>query len=94
MKKVSSKKITDVKVAPRVSVSLKLDTTVLQGAGATVLEALRSIEKPVKITTKSVLTVTDGTKTHSRPLTIPRAQRLFYPAAQIYIAKDLALFLK
>lgn len=91
-KKKSPKK--RVEVAPQFSVSLKLDKTTLEGNGNTVLEALRAIKKPVKITTKSVLTVTSGDKTHSRPLTIPLAKRLFYPAAQIYIAKDLCLFMR
>lgn len=77
-----------------VSVSLQLDKTTLEGSGATVLEALRAIKKPVKITTKSVLTVTKGDKKHSRPLTIPLAKRMFYPGAQLYHAKNLELLLK
>lgn len=79
---------------PVFAVSLKLDKTILEGKGATMLEALRAIVKPVKITTKSVLTVSNGIKTHSRPLTVPRANRLFYPAAQIYHAKNFELLLK
>lgn len=80
--------------APPYTVSLKLGDTLLEGSGTTVLQALRAIQKPVKITTKSILTVTQGDKTHSRGMTIPRAKRLFYPAAQIYIAEDLQLLLK
>lgn len=79
---------------PQFSVSLRLDQTTLEGKGATVLEALQAIKKPVKITTKSVLTVARGDKSHSRALTIPLAKRLFYPAAQIYHAKNLELLLK
>ena len=75
-------------------VSLNLAGTVIEGKGETILDALRSMKKPVKITTKSVLTVTDGVKSHTRPLTIPLANRLFYPAAQIYHAKNLASVLK
>ena len=81
-------------VAPVYVVSLQLDKTILKGNGATVLEALRAIPKPVKITTKSVLTVSKGDKEHSRPLTIPLAKRLFYPAAQIYQAKNLELLMR
>lgn len=77
-----------------VSVSLQLDKTVLQATGATVLEALNALKKPVKITTKSVLTVMKGNKTHSRPLTIPLAKRLFYPGTQLAQAKHLELLLK
>ncbi len=79
---------------PEYVVSLQLDKTVLKGSGDTVLAALRALKKPVKITTKSVLTVQKGEKKHSRPLTIPFAKRLFYPAAQLYIAKDLQLLMK
>src|SRR3990167_11054745 len=75
-------------------IALKLDKTTLEGSGKTVLEALRSIKKPIKITTKSVLTVSNGEKKHSRPLTIPLAKRLFYPAAQIYLAKSYELLMK
>ena len=75
-------------------VSIQFDRTTLEGKGGTVLEALQAIKKPVKITTKSVLTVARGDKTHSRALTIPLAKRLFYPGAQIYHAKNLELLLK
>lgn len=77
-----------------ISVSLKFGATSLEGTGASVLEALRAIKKPEKITTKSVLTITSGDKTHSRALTVPLAKRLFYPAAQIHHAKNLALLIK
>ena len=76
------------------AVTLKLGNSTLEGRGDTVLSALRSIQKPVKITTKSVLTVSKGDKKHSRGLTIPLAKRLFYPAAQQYLAKDLQLLMK
>lgn len=79
---------------PLYSVSLNLAGTTLEGTGDSVLEALRAIKKPVKITTKSILTVSKGDKKHSRPLTVPLAQRLFYPAAQIYHAKSFELLLK
>ena len=82
------------KPSKAITVSLKLDKTTLEGNGVTVLEALRAIKKPVKITTKSVLTITKGKKSHSRNLTIPLAKRLFYPASQIYWAKDLELLMK
>lgn len=80
--------------APDYTVALQLDKTTLEGKGNSVLEALRAIKKPVKITTKSILTVTKGDKKHSRGLTIPLAKRLFYPGAQLYIAKDLAVLMK
>ena len=76
------------------TVSLQLDKTTLEGKGATVLEALRAIEKPVKITTKSILTVSRGDKKHSRGLTIPLAKRLFFPGFQMLQAHRLELLLK
>lgn len=82
------------KAKPQFTVTLKLDKTILQGSGETVLEALRKVEKPIKITTKSILTVSKDKKSHSRPLTIPLAKRLFYPATQVYIAKDLEILMK
>ena len=95
MKKKSPKQVKQTpETTPQVVVTLALDKTEIKGTGATVLEALRTLKKPIKITTKSVLTITKGDKKHSRPLTIPLAQRLFYPAAQIYNAKNLELFLK
>lgn len=79
---------------PDYTVALQLDKISLEGKGNTVLEALRAIKKPTKITTKSILTVTKGEKKHSRALTIPLAKRLFYPGAQIYHAKNLELLMK
>lgn len=75
-------------------VSLAIGDTVLKGTGATVLDALKAIKKPIKITTKSILTVEKGEKKHSRVLTVPLGNRLFYPAAQIYHAKNLEMCLK
>jgi hypothetical protein len=82
------------KPADEVTIDLMFGTTVCSGTGQTVLEALRSIPKPIKITTKTILTVTKGEKKHTRPLTIPLAKRLFYPGAQIYQAKNLEMLLK
>lgn len=90
-KKTTVKKAVET---PLYSVSLNLAGTTLEGSGDSVLAALKQLRKPVKITTKSVITVTKGDKSHSRPLTIPLAQRLFYPAAQIYQAKNFELLLK
>ena len=81
-------------VAPKFSITLKLGNTTLEGSGESVLSALRSIKKPVKITTKSVLTISNGEKKHTRALTVPLTNRLFYPGAQIYHAKNLELLLK
>jgi hypothetical protein len=90
----SPKKVKAIKQTPAYFVSLKFGDTLLEGSGDTVLAALKAIKKPVKIVTKSVLTVSGGGKTHSRPLTVPMAIRLFYPAAQQHHAKNLSISLK
>lgn len=76
------------------SVKIKFGDSNLEGTGATMLEALRAIKKPVKITTKSVLTVSNGVKSHSRALTIPLAQRLFRHGFQPIQARNLELLIK
>lgn len=81
-------------IQPTYSISLQLDNTHLEGTGATMLEALRSIQKPVKITTKSVITVSNGAKKFSRALTIPLAQRLFRHGFQPIQARNLELLIK
>lgn len=82
------------KVTTAFTVTFEIGDKTLKGEGDTVLQAIQAIKKPVKITTKSILTVASGEKKHSRGLTIPLAKRLFYPGAQMYIAKDLQLLLK
>lgn len=93
-KGLSPKTIKKMLEVPDFTVTLQLDKTTLEGKGNTVLEALRKIKKPVKITTKSILTITKGDKKHSRGLTIPLAKRLFYPAAQMYYARDWERLMK
>ena len=90
-KKTTVKKAVDT---PLYSVSLNLAGNTIDGVGDSVFAALRAMKKPVKITTKSVITVTKGVKTHSRPLTIPLAQRLFRPGFQLIQAKNLESCLK
>lgn len=75
-------------------ITLDFGGQIVEGKGNTLLQALQSLKKPVKITTKSVIAITDGQKKFSRPLTVPMATRLFYPAAQIYHAKNFANLLK
>lgn len=89
-----AKKIKAPQEKTEVKVSLKFGTTTLEGKGETIVEALSKIEKPVKITSKSLFTVSNGDKTHSRPMTIPQAKRLFMPVSQAHFAKNLELLLK
>ena len=76
------------------TITLTIGEDVYKGDGETVLDALQAITPPVKIFNKAILFVTDGVKTHSRPLTVVQARRLFYPIAQAVISKHLSLFLK
>ncbi len=76
------------------SIVLKFDSLVLNGSGETMLDALRAIRKPIKITTKSTIAITHGEKKFTRVLTVPMATRLFYPAAQIYHARNFSQLLK
>ena len=77
-----------------ITATLTLGEQELTASGTTVQEALEALPKPEKITTKSVLTVTNGNKSHVRVLTIPLAKRLFMPISQMYYAKGIALKLK
>lgn len=75
-------------------ISIKLGNFILSGEGKTALEALQSIPVPLKITTKGILTISQGKKKKELVYTVPRLKRLFYPSAQPIISKGLGLFLK
>jgi len=75
-------------------ISMNFGNETREGKGATVLEALESIEKPVKIVSKTFLKVTDGTRSAETMFTVPRAKRLFYPLAQVYMSKQLELLMR
>ena len=77
-----------------VKISIKLGNVIIKGEGATALEALRSIPVPNKITTKGILTISQGTKKKELLYPIPKLKRLFYPQAQPFIIKWLAMLLK
>ena len=67
---------------------------IYKGKGPTVLAALQAVPRPAKITTKGYIQITDGTRSKNLPLTVDRAKRFFYPMAQAFLAKQLALGLK
>lgn len=70
-------------------VSLALGDKVFEGSGGTVVEALRSMPVPVKIVSKGLLKLTDGTKKMERMWQPAKLKRLFYPLAQPVLAKQL-----
>lgn len=72
------------------TITLTLGNDVLKGKGETPLDALQSIKRPIKITTKGLLVISNGEKQNEHYLSIPRVKRLFYPLAQAVISKQLA----
>ena len=87
------KKATKVKT-DIVKISIKLGNIIIKGKGATALEALQSIPVPNKITTKGILTISQGAKKKELLYPVPKLKRLFYPKAQPIIIKWLAMLLK
>lgn len=75
-------------------ISLTLGDNTLEGRGDSVYEALSSIKKPLKIVGKTFLIVTNGDKKATQMLMPVRAKRLFYPMAQLMLAKQIQLLLK
>ena len=75
-------------------ISLAFGGEVYEGSGATVLEALKSMPRPVKIVSKGLLKLTDGVKKFEQMWMPVRLKRLFYPQAQGVLAKQLTYLLK
>lgn len=72
-------------------VSLKLGDKVIEGAGASILEALQSMPKPAKIMAKGVFTLSRGKQRTEQLMYPPRIKRLFYsPSLLSVIAKQLS----
>lgn len=76
------------------TVSINNGQETVVGKGKTILEALASAVKPVKLVGKTFLEVTDGTKSAKQMYLPVRAKRLFYPNAQVFIAKQLQTLMK
>jgi hypothetical protein len=75
-------------------ISLTLGDVTHTGEGDTLLEALESIKKPVKIISKGKFTVTNGEKSLERTLMPVKIKRLFMPITQFYQARAFSLLLK
>lgn len=75
-------------------ISITLGDVKLKGTGETILEALASIKRPVKIVGKTFVDASNGTKDTSFMLMPVRAKRLFYPLAQAILAKQIEQLLK
>lgn len=75
-------------------ISLKHGLETFEAKGETAFDALTALKRPLKITTKTLITLTQGARTASRMLIPHQAKRLFYPLAQQYLAKQLDYLLK
>ena len=79
---------------PKYSIVLTLGDKTIKATGATALEALQNLDKPLKIVTKGVVTLSEGKRTMSQLLNPVRCKRMFYPLAQVVFAKQFEYLLK
>lgn len=64
------------------------------GSGASMLEAIRSVPRPVKIFNKCVLRITDGNRKLERVFMPIKSKRFFYPNSQPFLAKYMESLLR
>lgn len=76
------------------SISISFGKNIYSGAGSTALEALQSTPIPIKITTKGVVSLTDGEKSMSQMWQPVKIKRLFYKGSQVTQAKHLSILMK
>lgn len=72
----------------KLSITLTVGDLTSQASGDSMLEALQSLEKPLKITTKGVVLLSNGTKERSIVYTPFQLKRMFFPMAQKILAKQ------
>src|SRR3990167_1351433 len=92
--KILEEKPTESSPSTFYHISIFVNGVTLEGSGSTVLDALRKIQAPLKITTKGQLRMTDGQKKVEMTLLPIRIKRLFYPNSQPIIAKQLLFLMK
>lgn len=73
---------------------LALPDRTIRSEGATPLEALTNLEKPIKIITKATLTIRKGPLSREIFMMPAKLKRFFYPLARVVTAKNLAFGLK
>ncbi len=93
-KKVTAPVVESVPAVREITFTVKLGGKTYEGKGATVYEALSSIERPKMITTKATVTVTDGYRTNIQTMWPMRLKRHFYPKSQKILAKNFEVALK
>lgn len=84
----------DMGAAQAYQIIIDLGESKLVGSGNTMLEALQSIPRPVKIFTKGVVTATGAGRKAVLPLMPAKIKRLFYPLAQGVLSKQLEYLMK
>ena len=73
------------------TITVQVNGETLAGKGETLLEALQSMPKPNKISTKALINITYGDKTVDKVFMPIRARRFFMPSVQDW--KSLAVSL-
>lgn len=83
-----------MKKTPKYFISITQGDKTYKGSGDNALAALKSVIKPVKIIDKVFLTIKAGKRKAELMFMPTRAKRLFFPNAQIYVAKNLESLMK
>lgn len=72
-------------------ISIQVNGETLGGVGETALDALRAIKKPVRISTKGIINITDGEKSKQMVFMPFKLRKLFFPSNQPTLSKFLTL---
>lgn len=79
---------------PLYTIDITMGDVHLHGEGKNAEEALASIKKPVKITTKAFISLRHGEKQKEIMFMPDKAKRLFYPLSQYLFARNFTFLLK
>lgn len=88
--KVSKPKTDGIKY----SLALTINRISYESTGESCLSAIQNLKRPDKITNKGVLLIKRGDASKEMLLQPMQIKRLFYPMAQVFLAKTLELGLK
>lgn len=75
-------------------INITLGEMIIEGKGADALEALRSLEEPVKIFTKGHIQISMGDKSMEQTWTPAKIRRLFQKISQPVLAKQFTYLLR
>lgn len=76
------------------TISVKTSGEEVTASGETVLDALKSLQKPRKIVGKTFISVSDGEKKYETMWFPVRAKRIFYKIAQPLLAENFRQAMK